>query len=159
MNSANQEVRAAIHALSDALESHAAACESAQPVDQIVAKAERAVEMARAYEGLLLKHCGWSNPIRHLGSPPYFRDVNDHSFEQEPSGARYSVRCTYVLNVADDDELTSFVSGRYGEEFEDPTEAIRILAESDGWNPSLLPIRGIRLTSAEVVVHPGTVPT
>jgi hypothetical protein len=150
----------------DAIRRHAATCQDEpENVAAVIQAGEALSKAVLEYEEVLRSTSGWSNPIRHLGPLPLFResatpvadsDTTPHEDHTVPT--RSEVAARYRLSVDDPDALLAFASGRFGVDVSNLSDAVRALYEAESWDPEQYPRGLIRVEDAhvEIVVHPGS---
>lgn len=150
-------------AVCDAIHRHAETCrDEPENVSAVVQAGEVLCRAVLDYEAALRATSGWSNPIRHLGSLPLFKDrlgavegdgeIAPPDEEGDAAFTRVDVAVRYHLRIDNDDDLLAFASGRFGEEVFDVREAIRVLFEAESWDPERYPCGLVKVENVGVEI-------
>ena len=76
---------------------------------------------------------GWSSPLRHLGSLPFFERVDGAEPTDPSGGQRVEVTARYLLKVLSPADVVAAVRGRFVDStIEDLSAALQRVAEAEG---------------------------
>lgn len=144
----------AVESLCLALRAHADVVRaSASNPETIVRSGEVVSRAVLEHEAVLMQVAGWSSPLRHLGTLPFYGQLPGDASADRGEGFSVEVSARYVLRISDIDAVVAAARGRFADDrIVSLPVALRRLVQAEGWDPTQVAGGLITVAEAEVTI-------